>query len=82
MATMAKANRTRLSIDLSPEEHRMIKLRATFQRKTIREYVVESIREHLRRESENEQLSAMSVNISPALKDLWDNEKDAYYDKL
>jgi len=77
-----KISRTRLSIDLSPEEHQMIRLRAVLQRKTIREYVVESIRERLKREAEDEQLQAMTCNINPVLKKLWDNERDAYYDSL
>jgi len=80
--SQVKIKRTRLSIDISSEEHQIIKLKATLQRKTIRDYVVESIRERLRKEAEDEQLSLMTGNVSPVLKGLWDNVKDAYYDNL
>ena len=38
--------RNRLSIDIDPEEHQKIKIFAILQGKTIREYVLESIRKH------------------------------------
>lgn len=83
---MAKADmaRERLSIDVLPEEHKRIKAYATLHGETIREYVVESIRERLRQEAEERELSAltMDLNQDPVLKELWDNEKDAAYDKI
>ena len=83
---MAKTNtkRDRLSIDVFPEEHRRIKAYAALHDQTIREYVLESVREHLRRESEKEDLSnlAMHLDRDPVLKELWDNPEDAAYDKL
>ena len=83
---MAKAGvgRARLSIDMLPEEHRQIKVYAALHGKTMREYVVESVRERLRQEAEERELSslAMSLGQDPVLKELWDNEKDAVYDKL
>jgi hypothetical protein len=76
--------RERLSIDVLPEEHRRIKAYAALHGETIREYVVESVRERLRREAEERELSAltMDLNQDPVLKELWDNEKDAAYDKI
>ena len=83
---MAKADieRERLSIDVLPEEHRRIKAYAALHGETIREYVVESVRERLRREAEEKGLSALTMNLKqdPVLKELWDNEKDAAYDKI
>jgi uncharacterized protein (DUF1778 family) len=83
---MAKADMTRerLSIDVLPEEHRRIKAYAALHGETIREYVVESVRERLRQEAEERELSALTMNLSqdPVLKELWDNEKDASYDKI
>ena len=83
---MAKigAGRERLSIDVLPEEHRQIKVYAALHGKTIREYVVESVRERLRKEAEERELSALTMRLEqdPVLKGLWDNEKDAAYDKL
>jgi len=52
--------------------------------KTIREYVLDSIRERLRRENERRELSTLTMHLDQdtVLKELWDNEKDAVYDKL
>ncbi len=76
--------RERLSIDVLPEEHRRIKAYAAFHGETIREYVLKSVLERLRQEFEERELSAltMGLNQDPVLKELWDNEKDAAYDKI
>jgi uncharacterized protein (DUF1778 family) len=83
---MAKAEMTRerLSIDVLPEEHKRIKAYAALHGETIREYVIESVRERLRQEAEERELSALTRNLNqdPVLKELWDNEKDAAYDKI
>lgn len=83
---MAKSEmrRERLSIDVLPEEHKRIKAYAALHGETIREYVVESVRERLRQEDEERELSALTMNLNqdPVLKELWDNEKDAAYDKI
>ena len=83
---MAKASmiRERLSIDVFPEEHRQIKVYAALRGETIREYVVESVRERLRQEAEERELSVLTMHLDqdPVLKKLWDNEKDASYDKI
>jgi len=81
---MAKRDmkRNRLSIDVLPEEHRQIKAYAALNGKTIREYVLESVRERLRRQQEKRELSVLTMHLDrdPVLKELWDNEKDAAYD--
>lgn len=76
--------RERLSIDVLPEEHRRIKAYAAFHGETIREYVIESVRKRLRQEAEEKELSALTTNLNqdPILKELWDNGKDAVYDKI
>ena len=74
--------RSRLSIDIDPEEHQKIKVFAVLQGKTIREYVLESIRERLNRESEEKQLLAMTTQVNPALKEVWNNKKDNIYNKI
>jgi len=83
---MAKAGmaRERLSIDVLPKEHRQIKAYAALHGETIREYVVKSLRERLRQEAEEGELSALTMHLDqdPVLKKLWDNEKDAAYDKI
>jgi len=77
-----KTKRERLSIDVLPEEHRRIKAYAAIHGKTIREYVLESVQERLRHEKEESQLSAMTAQIGPVLKGLWNNKKDASYDQI
>jgi len=79
-----EAKRDRLSIDVLPEEHRQIKTYAALNGKTIREYVLESVRERLHRQQEKRELSVLSMHLDKdsVLKELWDNEKDAAYDKL
>jgi len=74
--------RNRLSIDIDPEEHQKLKLFAVLQGKTIREYVLESIRERLDRESEEKQLLAMTTQINPVLKEVWNNKKDDIYNEI
>ena len=82
--TRTGVERERLSIDVFSEEHRKIKVYAALHGQTIREYVLESVRERLRAEAENKELSTMSMHLDkdPVLKELWDNEKDAEYDRL
>lgn len=83
---MAKTEmaRERLSIDVLSEEHRQIKAYAALHGKTIRDYILESVRERLRQEAEEKDLSTLTINLGrdPILKKLWDNKKDAIYDKL
>ena len=79
-----KIERERLSIDVLPEEHRQIKVYAALHGKTIRDYILESVRERLRRETEEKELSTLNIHLDqdPVLKKLWDNKKDATYDEL
>jgi len=81
MTNKAK-KRERMSIDVFPEEHKQIKIFAAIHGETIREYVMESVRERLCKEKEDTQLRAMTTKIDQPLKEIWDNEKDAAYDEL
>jgi len=74
--------RERMSIDVFPEEHKQIKIFAAIHGETIREYVMESVRERLSREKEDTQLMTMTTKINQPLKEIWDNEKDTAYDKI
>jgi hypothetical protein len=71
-----------LSIEMSPEEYERIKVFAAFHGNTINEYILESVRERMRQESEKKDLLKITTSISPVLKELWDNERDAAYDEL
>lgn len=65
-----------------PEEHKQIKIFAAIHGEIIREYVMESVRERLEGEKEQAQLTAMTMKIDQPLKEVWENEKDAEYDKI
>ncbi|MBA7628243.1 hypothetical protein ES703_35719 [subsurface metagenome] len=77
-----EVKRKRLSIDVLPEEQRMIKVYATLHGQSIREYVLETINARLHQEQENNDILAMTTQINPVLKELWDNDKDAIYDEI
>ena len=74
--------RNRLSIDIDPEEHQKIIVFAVLQGNTIKEFVLESIRVRLNRESEEKQLLAMTTKINPVLKEVWNNKKDDIYNEI
>ncbi len=83
---MIKKNtgRERLSIDVLPEEHRQIKAYAALYGKTMREYVLECVQKKLREETEQKGL--LNINAypdkDPILNNVWENKKDAEYDKM
>jgi plasmid stability protein len=74
----------RLSIDVLPEEHKQIKIYAALHGKTIREYVLESVRERLSTEKKKDNTTDLTdyLGQDPVLREVWDNEKDSAYDKL
>ncbi|MCK5682484.1 hypothetical protein KAJ27_00120 [bacterium] len=74
-----KKKNERLSIDVKPEEHRKIKAMAALQGKTIREYVLECVWKEMQADDELEQMTTMPTAV---LEEIWDNEKDSYYDQL
>ena len=83
---MVKKNlgRERLSIDVLPEERRQIKAYAALSGKTMREYVLECVQKKLHEETERKELSNISAypDKDPILSSVWENKKDAAYDKM
>lgn len=70
------------TLNLSIEEQNRIKNYANSKGKSIEEFVLESINNQILLESEQEYAKSLSQKTSLLLKDLWDNDKDAAYDKL
>lgn len=70
------------TLNLSIEEQNRIKNYANSKGKSIEEFVLESINNQILLESEQEYANSLSQKNSLLLKDLWDNDKDAAYDKL
>ena len=78
------AKRPRVSVDVVPEVRRRLRLAAARRDVTVRQYVLEAIEERLREDlgDEGEELLALNAKADPLLAELWDNRKDAAYDRL
>jgi len=78
--------RARLSIDVPREARRRIHIAAAKRDQSIRDYVWEAVEARLNQDLADElsggDLVALTEHADPVLADLWDNPKDAAYDKL
>ena len=76
--------RPRISIDVRPEVRRRLRLAAAKRDVTVRQYVLAAIDERLREDlgDEAEGLLALSAKADPVMAEVWDNPKDAAYDRL
>jgi len=78
--------RARLSIDLSLAARRRIRMAAAKRDLSIRQYVLEAVQERVKEdlgeEVARENLLALTARADPVLAELWDNPKDAAYDRL
>jgi len=82
METSAK--RPRISLDVQPDVRRRLRLAAAKRDLTVREYVLEAIEERLREDlgDDSEAMLTLTAKADPVLAELWDNRKDAEYDRL
>jgi len=80
----SSAKRPRISIDVLPEVRRRLRLAAAKRDLTVRQYVLEAIDERLREDlgDDDEGVLALTATADPVLAELWDNRKDAEYDRL
>jgi predicted transcriptional regulator len=80
------SKRTRLTVDLPSEVKQRLRLITARQDISFRQYVLEALEERLDRDwaelAEQEGLLALSAQADPVLAELWDNERDAAYDRL
>jgi uncharacterized protein (DUF1778 family) len=85
MAT-TQQRRARLSIDVPREARRRVHIAAAKRDQSIRDYVWEAVEARLKEDLVNDSsaadLIALNERADPVLADLWDNPKDAAYDKL
>ena len=85
MAT-TQQRRARLSIDVPREARRRIHIAAAKCDQSIRDYVWEAVEARLTHDLANDvsaaDLVALNKRADPVLADLWDNPRDAAYDKL
>ena len=82
-------SRTRLSIDVSAEARRRIRIAAARRDQSIREYVWDAVAARLDRdapplssEAPARKGSVLTERADPVLADLWKNAEDAVYDDL
>ncbi|HEX7410486.1 MAG TPA: hypothetical protein VF515_22955 [Candidatus Binatia bacterium] len=80
----SSVKRPRVSVDVVPEVRRRLRLAAARRDVTVRQYVLEAIEERLREDlgGDGEELLALNAKADPLLAELWDNRKDAAYDRL
>ena len=80
----SSVKRPRVSVDVVPEVRRRLRLAAARRDVTVRQYVLEAIEERLREDlgGDGEELLALNAKADPVLAELWDNRKDAAYDRL
>lgn len=75
----------RLSIDVSTDVRRRIRVAAARRDQSIRDYVWEAVEARLKQDMIDDPSGAGLVSLTeradPVLGDLWDNPKDAAYDK-
>jgi uncharacterized protein (DUF1778 family) len=78
--------RARLSIDVPREARRRIHIAAAKRDQSIRDYVWEAVEARLKQDLADDvsavDLLALNERTDPVLADLWNNPKDAAYDKL
>jgi hypothetical protein len=67
-----------------PEVRRRLRLAAAKQDVTVRQYVLEAIEERLREDLGDDSggMLALTAKADPVLAELWDNPRDAEYDRL
>jgi plasmid stability protein len=82
MPVLARERAARLTIDLSNELRRRIRIAAARHDSSIRDYVVQAILARLSEEDERTGLTALDEATDPVLGALWKNDVDAIYDDL
>lgn len=80
----ASAKRPRISIDVQPEIRRRLRLAAAKRDLTLRQYILEAIEDRLREDLGDgaEGMLSLTAKADPVLAELWDNRRDAAYDRL
>ena len=76
------AKRPRISVDVEPEVRRRLRLAAAKRDLTVRRYVLEAIEERLREDLGDDGEEILTATTDPVLATLWDNRRDAEYDRL
>jgi uncharacterized protein (DUF1778 family) len=80
----ASAKRPRISIDVQLAVRRRLRLAAAKRDLTVQQYVLDAIEERLREDlgDEGDEVLGLTAKADPVLAELWDNPRDAKYDRL
>ncbi|MGD0947857.1 MAG: hypothetical protein ABSA52_10530 [Candidatus Binatia bacterium] len=79
----SSVQRPRISVDVIPEVRRRLRVAAAKRDVTVRQYVLDALEERLREDLGDEaELTALTARADPVLAELWDNPRDAAYDRL
>jgi hypothetical protein len=78
--------RVRLNIDVPRDGRRRIHIAAAQRDQSVQDYVWEAVEARLRRDLADDasgaDLAVLNGRAEPVLADLWNNSRDAAYDKL
>lgn len=76
--------RPRISLDVTPAVRRRIRMAAAKRDVSVQRYVLDALEERLREDlgDEGQELLALTARADPVLASLWDNAKDAAYDRV
>jgi len=77
-----KIEKNILKIEIVNDEYKRIKIHADKLGKTVKEYVLDCIKYNLNKEKEQKHLENMTSYINTSFLEVWDNDKDALYDKI
>ena len=79
----AQTKRPRISLDVTPEVRRRLRLAAAKRDQTLAQYLLQTIEERLREDLEESEVGqVLSARTDPVLASLWDNPRDAEYDRV
>lgn len=79
----ATPKRPRISLDVQPELRRRLRLAAAKRDLTIQRYALQAIEERLREDlGDDHEEVVLTTKTDPVLSELWDNPRDAAYDRL
>ena len=73
--------RPRISLDVVPETRRRLRLAAARRDVTVRQYILEALDERLKEDLGRDELLALTAEADPVLARLWNNPRDAAYDR-
>jgi uncharacterized protein (DUF1778 family) len=84
MRPPSSPKRPRLSVDVSPSLRRRLRVAAARRDVTVGKYVLTALERQLQQDvrEDSDAILALTAAADPVLAELWDNPRDAAYDRL